>query len=50
MSSSPGRKTGKEEEEEGSVYALLREGRRKGGSMGVPVKTPVLGFHSLNWV
>lgn len=49
MSSLPGRKTGEvKEEEEGSVYALPREGRSKGGSTGAPVKSPVLGFHSLN--
>lgn len=34
----------------GGGYALLREGRSKGGSVGAPVKTPLLGFHSLNWV
>lgn len=34
----------------GGGYALPREGRSKGGSVGAPVKTPVLGFHSLNWV
>lgn len=49
MSSSPGRKTG----EEGGVActALLREGKGvREGSTGAPVKTPVLGFHSFNWV